>query len=77
MNKPTQRSAVTVNFDIDGRSPNTELSHEETSALAQFFKRLDWDEVRGCKIDDGEAHTIWAAVATLHNALAHGGYAPR
>ncbi|GAB0079432.1 MULTISPECIES: DUF7706 family protein [Pseudomonas] len=77
MNKPTQPKDVTVTFGINGLQADADLSQEETLALAQFFKRLDWSEVRGCAIDDNEAYTIRAAVGKLQDALARGGYAPR
>ena len=77
MSNLTQYKDVTVIFDIDGQQADTELSHVETLALAQFFKRLSWSEVRGCAINDDEAHLIWAAVAKLQDGMARGGYAPR
>ncbi|MDH0302251.1 hypothetical protein D3C76_1483120 [compost metagenome] len=77
MSKLTQYTDVTVIFDIDGQQADAELSHVETLALAQFFKRLSWNEVRGCAVNDDEAHLICAAVAKLQGGLARGGYAPR
>jgi hypothetical protein len=77
MSKLTQPRDVRVTFDIDGRHADAELSPEETLALAQFFKRLNWSEVRGCAIDDDEAYVIRVAVGKLQEALARGGYAPR
>lgn len=77
MSKLTQYKDVTVTFDIDGRQVDAELSHAETLALAQFFKRLNWSEVRGCAVDDDEAYVIRAAVGKLQSALARGGCAPR
>lgn len=77
MTRPIQHRDVTVTFDIDGRQADAELSHGETLALAQFFKRLNWSEVRGGAIDDDEAYVIRAAVGKLQDALARGGYAPR
>lgn len=65
MSKLTQYTDVTVIFDIDGQHADAELSHVETLALAQFFKRLSWREVRGCAVNDDEAHLICAAVAKL------------
>ncbi|NQD75320.1 hypothetical protein HP547_12720 [Pseudomonas sp. CrR7] len=62
---------------MDGRRADAELSHGETLALAQFFKRLNWSEVRGCAVDDDEAYVIRAAVGKLQSALARGGCAPR
>lgn len=75
--KLAQYRDVTVTFDIDGHQADAELSHGETLALAQFFKRLDWSEVRGCAVDDDEADRIRAAVGKLQDALARGGYALR
>jgi hypothetical protein len=49
----------------------------ETLALAQFFKRLSWREVRGCAVNDDEAHLICTSVAKLQGGLARGSYAPR
>ncbi|CRM18943.1 DUF7706 family protein [Pseudomonas sp. 35 E 8] len=73
----TQHRDVTVTFDIiDGRQADAELSHGETLALAQFFQRLNWSEVRGCAINDDEAFVIRAAVGKLQDALARGGHAP-
>lgn len=77
MSKLTHYRDVTVTFDIDGRQADAELSHQETLALAQLFKRLKWNEMRGCAIDDDEAYAIRAAVGKLQGALARGGYSPR
>lgn len=77
MSKLTQNRDVTVTFDIDGQLADAELSHVQTLALAQFFKRLSWSEVSGCAVNEDEANTIWAAVAKLQDALARGGVVPR
>ncbi|MGM3216538.1 DUF7706 family protein [Pseudomonas sp. PhalM4] len=77
MSKMTQYSDVRVIFEIDGCQADAELSHGETMALAQLFKRLHWSEFRGCAIDDDEAYKIRATVGKLQDALARGGYAPR
>jgi len=77
MSKLTQYSNVRVIFEIDGCQADAELSHGETMALAQFFKRAHWSEFRGCAIDDHEAYSIRAAVGKLQDALARSGYNPR
>lgn len=77
MSKLTQYSDVRVIFEIDGCQADAFMSHAETMALAQFVKRLNRSEVRGCAVDDHEAQLIWAAVVKLQDALARGGYAPR
>lgn len=77
MSQLTKYTDVTVSFDIDYRQTDTELSHAETMALAQLFKRLNWSEVRGCASSDAEAYVIRAAVGKLQDALARGGYTPR
>ncbi len=57
MSKLTQYSNVRVIIEIDGCQAEAELSHGETMALAQFFKRAHWSEFRGCAIDDEEAYS--------------------
>ncbi|MCX5510446.1 DUF7706 family protein [Pseudomonas sp. BJa3] len=76
MSKLSQHKDVTLTFEVEGRQADAEMSHEETVALAQFFKRLSWSEVRECAMNDYEAHLIWAAVAKLQSGLARAGYAP-
>lgn len=44
MSKLSQHRDVTVTFEVEGRQADAEMSHEETVALAQFFKRLSWSE---------------------------------
>lgn len=77
MSKLPQFSNVRVIFEIDECQADAELSHGETMALAQFFKRAHWSEFRGCAIDDDEAYLIRAAVGKVQDALARSGYNPR
>ena len=77
MSEMTKYSEVRVIFEIDGCQADAFMSHGETMALAQFFKRLHWSEVRGCAIDDNEAYLIRAAVGKVRDALAGSGYNPR
>jgi len=77
MSKLTQYSDVRVIFEIDGCQADAFISHGEAMALAQFFKRLHWSEVRACAIDDNEAYLIRAAVGNVRDALAGIGYNPR
>lgn len=77
MSKPTKYSDVRVIFEIDGCQADAFLSHGETMALAQFFKRAHWSEFRGYAIDDDEAYLIRAAVGKVQDALARSGYNPR
>lgn len=46
-------------------------------ALAEFCKRVGWDELRGCAVDDEEAYEMRDAVGRLQKALADAGFAPR
>jgi hypothetical protein len=46
-------------------------------ALAQFVKRVTWEGMRECAVDDAEAYEIRAAIDSLQKALGESGYAPR
>lgn len=72
-----QHNDVIVTFNIGDSQADAELSHEQTLALAQFFKRLSWSELRGCAESDEEAYVIRSAVSKLQDAMMRGGYAPR
>jgi hypothetical protein len=54
-----------------------ELTDSQAMALAQFVKRVGWQEFRSCAVDDDEAYSIRSAVDQLQKALAEVGYAPR
>ena len=56
-----------------------ELEADDSSvqALAQFVKRVGWQEFRQCAVSDEEAYQIRAGVEALQSALAKVGYAPR
>jgi hypothetical protein len=55
----------------------TDMDDETTLALAQFVKRVGWQEFRGNAVDDAEAHQIRYAVDRLMIAPADAGWAPR
>lgn len=54
-----------------------DASEEDLWALAQFIKRVGWQEFRSNAVDDAEAYQIRAGVDSLQRALARAGYAPR
>lgn len=54
-----------------------ELNDTEAAALAQFVKRIGWQEMRANAVDDDEAYRIGDAISQLQKALAEEGYAPR
>ena len=54
-----------------------ELTEQEAMALAQFVKRVGWQEMRGNAVDDDEAYLIRDAIYKIHNDLAEKGFAPR
>ena len=54
-----------------------ELADAQALALAQFCKRVGWQEFRANAVDEEEAYEIRAAVDTLQAALREAGYAPR
>ncbi|HEB56623.1 MAG TPA: hypothetical protein ENI98_10025 [Gammaproteobacteria bacterium] len=54
-----------------------ELSDSKALALAQFVKRIGFQEMRDNAQDDKEAYEIRDAITTLQNALNNAGYSPR
>ena len=57
-----------------------ELPPEQSSALAQFVKRLGFDDCKrlGSRYDGGaEAEEMWQAIQKLQQALKESGFAPR
>lgn len=53
------------------------MTDSQAMALAQFVKRVGWQEFRSCAVDDDEAYEIRSAVDLVQKALAETGYAPR
>lgn len=56
---------------------NLALDEGQAWALAQFVKRIGWQEFRGNAVDDDEAYAIRDSVDLLAKALAESGFAPR
>ena len=57
-----------------------ELPPEQAIALAQFVKRLGFDDCKrlGSRYDGGEeAEEMWAAIQKLQSALKESGFNPR
>jgi hypothetical protein len=57
-----------------------DLPPDEARALAQFVKRLGYDDCQrlGNRYDGGEERdAMWQAVCKLQRALAESGFAPR
>lgn len=52
-------------------------SPEKVRALAQFVKRLSWEQMRYCATDDAEAYEIREAIEILQQALKDKGNSPR
>lgn len=50
---------------------------EELWSLAQLMKRLTWDEIRRCAVDDDEAQIMKIAIARVQCGLNDMGIAPR
>lgn len=53
------------------------LTESETSALAQFVKRVGWFEFASNAVDEDEAHLVKQAFDKLQDVLARAGYSPR
>lgn len=54
-----------------------ELNQAQAWALAQFVKRVSWQEFRANAVDNDEAYLIRDGIVRLQGALATSGYAPR
>ena len=54
-----------------------ELSEQQAWALAEFFKRLGYSDVRPLAVDEQEAYDMIYAGEKVRAALAEQGYAPR
>ncbi len=54
-----------------------ELSDAEADALAEFLKRVGWQEWRQNAVDDAEAAFMRAACDKVRHALGDAGFAPR
>ena len=54
-----------------------ELSEAEALALAQFVKRVGWQEMRANAVDDDETYLIRDGINKLQEALADAGFSPR
>lgn len=54
-----------------------QLPEREAEALAQFAKRVGWDDWRNNAKHDAEAGDMQAAFERLRAALAEAGFAPR
>ena len=62
--------------------PNTltlelNINEQTAMALAQFVKRVGWQEFRQNAKDEQEAYLIGDGVAALQRGLSQAGYAPR
>ena len=64
--------------DMEGQVMATViLEPAQALALAQFVKRVGWQEVRQNAVDDDEAYAMRDALGELAKALREAGYAPR
>lgn len=53
------------------------LPESQAMALAQFLKRIGWDEMRVNAADEMETYEIRSALTQIQNTLEAEGYAPR
>ncbi|MGH8385470.1 MAG: DUF7706 family protein [Pseudomonas sp.] len=53
------------------------LTQAETSALAQFVKRVGWFEFNSHAANEDEAHLVKQAVDKLQDVLSRSGYDPQ
>lgn len=55
----------------------TDISTDQVLALAQFVKRVNYNEMRLNAENNTEAEHMFTAFSKLQDALAQAGYAPR
>jgi hypothetical protein len=53
------------------------FTHDETWALAEFVKRVGWNEIRINASSEEEAYLIRYSLEKLRNMLSEAGYSPR
>lgn len=53
------------------------LNPFQAQALAQFLKRLCWEDVERRTVDKDECHEVFEATRSLQDALAREGFNPR
>jgi hypothetical protein len=56
---------------------SVELADSQAYALAQFFKRVTFDDFRKRALNDDDAHEMLNAAMLVKEALAKAGYEPR
>jgi cytochrome c len=54
-----------------------ELTEQEALDLAQFVKRVGWQEMRQNAVDEDETYRMRDAIDKVRKALAEIGFAPR
>jgi hypothetical protein len=54
-----------------------EADSETLWALAELCKRIQWEHMRQCAVDDDEASRIRDGIEVLEKALKERGYSPR
>jgi hypothetical protein len=54
-----------------------QMNDSQAEALAQFLKRVGFQELRQNAVDDVEAYTMRDAVDHVRDALREAGFAPR
>jgi hypothetical protein len=59
------------------RSLEIELTDEQAHALAQYLKRVQFDDFRRRAIDENDAYVMQDAAAEVGRVLADAGYDPR
>ena len=60
-----------LGVDLNGKAKTQftiELDSEDALALAQFLKRITWNDMRGCAIDENETYRIKDALGKLQRA---------
>ena len=54
-----------------------QMTPDRAEAMAQFVKRLTWNEMRQCAVNDDETYIIREGISLLQQELAEKGFNPR
>lgn len=54
-----------------------DINDVQAMALAQFLKRVGWQEMRANAVDENETYEIRSALSALQDSLVEKGFAPR
>ena len=54
-----------------------EMTEQQATALAQFSKRVTWQDIRTNVVDDNETSVMLEAIKIIQDGLSEAGFSPR